>query len=664
MPVSPDAHDQVCPQCGYEGPETHCPQDGTPLAPRGTPYAPPDATRPPPVERTDIKHAPALGGDNTIAEAPSQPKLVGRLPSAGNAQHEALRDENFGQWAEPEVKKKQDTLIGRTISDRYEVHSLIGKGGMGAVYKARQPAVQRDIALKVLLEEFVQNETIVKRFYQEALAASRLNHPNTIKIYDFGQSEDGVLYIAMEYLQGKSLQQVLAQYKSGLPPKRAIYIMRQVCKSLAEAHRAGIIHRDLKPDNIFLTDIQGEQDFVKVLDFGVAKLKEYEGKEGTLTQAGMIFGTPKYMSPEQARSGELDARSDVYALGVILYELVAGRTPFGGDNPLSILIAHVNEQPKPFEALNPPVEVHPALAAVIFKALAKHPDGRHPDVDSLLGELEAVDELLEGADWAEVADRLPQLSPGAHGAPSLIGPAIVPVGQGGNLDGFVAGHTEILSGRADLSESHGDATAFDLTDPLAESEAPARARWPLILAALLPIAAGAWWFTRAPEEPPTPALVAQADATVAARASVDAGLAPPKADAAPAEAPADARVADAAVDLGPPPVVFTVVSEPKGARIVVVATNESLGASPKEVTLTAPTQLRLEKSGYKPHLFELDPSAEGSRLYTATLKAEAERVRPPRVTPKTPATSVSPRTIGIGTPQTPATKGHTPLELQ
>jgi serine/threonine protein kinase len=129
--------------------------------------------------------------------------------------------------------------------------------------------------------------------------------------------------------------------------------MRQCCKSLAEAHKAGIIHRDLKPDNIFLVDIEGERDFAKVLDFGVAKLKEFEGKDGTLTQAGMIFGTPKYMSPEQARSGNLDARSDVYALGIIMYEMLMGKPPFSADNPLSILISHVNEQPRRFAQFNP-----------------------------------------------------------------------------------------------------------------------------------------------------------------------------------------------------------------------------------------------------------------------------------------------------------------------
>ena len=382
---------------------------------------------------------PAVAMAATIADL-SQSDLHASLPSHDEDDHgslpgppveEVLRDANFGKWAEPEMKKKAgDPMIGRVLGGRYEIISLLGQGGMGAVYKARQPAVKRMIALKILLKEFADNETVVKRFHQEALAASRLTHPNTIKVFDFGQTDDGVLFMAMELLRGESLAHAIS--RSGpMPPKRVIHILRQCCKSLSEAHKGGIIHRDLKPDNIFLVDIEGERDFAKVLDFGVAKLKEFEGKDGTLTQAGMIFGTPKYMSPEQARSGALDARSDIYALGIIMYEMLMGRPPFSADNPLSILISHVNEQPRRFTQFNPQVQVPTALEAVVFKALNKDRELRQPTVEHMLAELDAVNELLAGASYETLAGRLPALLPGAEGDPSLVGPGFVPEGQSG-----------------------------------------------------------------------------------------------------------------------------------------------------------------------------------------------------------------------------------------
>jgi len=438
---------KICPHCGFTGDISRCPNDGEVLLASNhlAAWQPADSTvAPEPVVRAH----PAVAGtaDPTVAE----PLQVGDavsdtimgLPDAppepstehggdGPPIDEVLRDENFGKWAEPEVKKKAgDPMIGRLLGGRYEIISLLGQGGMGAVYKARQPAVKRMIALKVLLREFAENDTVVKRFHQEALAASRLTHPNTIKVFDFGQTDDGVLYMAMELLRGESLAHALSR-GGPMAPKRVVHIMRQCCKSLAEAHKAGIIHRDLKPDNIFLVEIEGERDFAKVLDFGVAKLKEFEGKEGTLTQAGMIFGTPKYMSPEQARSANLDPRSDVYALGVIMYEMLMGKPPFTADNPLSILISHVNEQPRRFAQFNPGLQIPTAIEAVVFRALAKDREQRQPSVDHMFAELEAVDELLMGTPYETLAGRLPALLSGAEGEPSFVGPAFVPAGQAG-----------------------------------------------------------------------------------------------------------------------------------------------------------------------------------------------------------------------------------------
>ena len=195
----------------------------------------------------------------------------------------------------PPRRQSSDALLGRTIAGRYEVVARIGAGGMGVVYRAYQAAMDRHVALKVLSTSLAADEQSVRRFNQEARAASRLRHPNTITLHDFGKTEDDILFIAMEFLDGTSLDEVMKE-PGGMGLARAITVLAQVCRSLAEAHDAGIIHRDLKPDNIFLCEIGGEKDFVKVLDFGVAKLREADPDGGTLTQAGMIFGTPRYMS--------------------------------------------------------------------------------------------------------------------------------------------------------------------------------------------------------------------------------------------------------------------------------------------------------------------------------------------------------------------------------
>ncbi len=648
---------KVCAVCGYEGERTHCPNDGERLL---TPeelqaMQPPDPTQAPPADHTIRAHAPAMGGDATLA----------------TDDPDALRDENFGRWAAPEARRKKDAdpMIGRTIGGRYEVEKLIGKGGMGVVYKARQPTVQRDVALKVLLDEFVENDTVVKRFHQEALAASRLTHPNTITIYDFGQTEDHVLYIAMEYLQGYSLAQELVR-RPRVSPKRAVHIMRQVCKSLAEAHQAGIIHRDLKPDNIFMAEVQGERDFVKVLDFGVAKLKEFDGKEGTLTQAGMIFGTPKYMSPEQARSNQLDRRSDIYALGVILYEMLAGEAPFTGDNPLSILIAHVNQHALPFRQLDNPPDVPPALEAVVFKALSKHPDGRQDDVETLLRELDAIDAILDGAPYEHFANQLPATLTGADGTPSMVGPAIVPEGSAGVAQGEVGGNTEVLVGSAVEADSTAlgvGTTPLDLS-PQALDRPRSKGPVVAVLALALGALGGVAWFATQGEAPVAPdagvAVVAAAAGSAATRA------APPAAavDAARADAgPVDAAVADAAVPDAAVGQEFVVASDPSGARIVDVATGRKVGVTYARITVARRTTFQLIKSGYEPTRFTIDPASPTvKKAYRFELDAKARRPEPPK--PKTVEVRPPPRTVTrparITAPATAAAGGGDPIELQ
>jgi len=294
-----------------------------------------------------------------------------------------------GQATSVKTKHKDlHGLIGQTIVGRYAVDSVLGVGGMGVVYKAHQASVDREVAIKVLMPEMIADENLIKRFELEARASSRLSHPNTITVYDFGREND-LLYIVMELLQGASLE---AEIKSegAFDWTRALTITAQVCGSLAEAHEKKIVHRDIKPDNIFLQSIEGGRDFVKVLDFGVAKLRDKGIQDVTLTQAGIIFGTPKYMSPEQAKAKELDGRSDVYSLGIVLWEMLMGKVPFTAEDPVSILIQHVHDKPRPFAEVRPDLQLPAELEQVVLKAVAKDRDERFASAAEFRGVLESM----------------------------------------------------------------------------------------------------------------------------------------------------------------------------------------------------------------------------------------------------------------------------------
>ncbi|HXU61456.1 MAG TPA: protein kinase [Polyangia bacterium] len=254
---------------------------------------------------------------------------------------------------------------------RYQVIRLLGRGGMGTVYLARQTALDRDVALKVIaVQEGALAQDAVARFEQEMRATARVEHPNTVRLYDSGPAGRG-LYLAMEYLPGRTLREVL-DADGRLPPARAVRIAKQIAHALAAAHRQRIVHRDLKPENIMLMDQFGEPDFVKVLDFGIARFLDVQ--TARLTATGAVIGTPVYMSPEQAQGRAVDEMTDLYALGVILYEMVCGRPPLVRESAISTLMAHVNEQPVPLPALAP--DTPAALASLVMALLQKLPAAR------------------------------------------------------------------------------------------------------------------------------------------------------------------------------------------------------------------------------------------------------------------------------------------------
>ncbi|MEY4509923.1 MAG: hypothetical protein RLZZ450_2045 [Pseudomonadota bacterium] len=271
------------------------------------------------------------------------------------------------------------SYIGKEIAGQFRILQRIGSGGMGAVYKAEQPEMNRFVAIKILHPKYVSRPDLVSRFRREARAMSHLSHPNTARVYMYGQLEDGACYIVMEYLEGKNLAQI-TRAEGMLKAARAVNIMVQVCGALEEAHRQGMVHRDLKPENIFLTSQGGIADFPKVLDFGLAKVTQREMRPGSLilTQEGMVFGTPEFMSPEQARGQQLDARSDIYSLGCILYEMLTGKLPFDAAQPMDYLALQIRGTPIPLGERIPNLKLPAGLDVVVMKTIEKEPDKRHP----------------------------------------------------------------------------------------------------------------------------------------------------------------------------------------------------------------------------------------------------------------------------------------------
>jgi len=267
-------------------------------------------------------------------------------------------------------------LAGREIGGRYRILAKLGEGGMGAVYRGEQISLKRKVAIKLLHPELSADPWLVRRFNAEAQLAAKLSHPNTVNVYDFGQDSDGTLFIAMELLEGRSLRQ-LVNGEGPLPVGRALHIAAQVAASIADAHHHGIVHRDLKPDNVMVCERGRDKDIVRVLDFGIAKLRdEHKKTVNPMTLAGDLVGTPQYMAPEQIRGESVDGRCDVYALGAIVYETVTGRLVFEGPSVMVILSRHLLDPVEPPSRRRPDLGLPSALDELVVSMLAKAPADR------------------------------------------------------------------------------------------------------------------------------------------------------------------------------------------------------------------------------------------------------------------------------------------------
>jgi serine/threonine protein kinase len=546
-----------------------------------------------------------------------------------------------------------DELIGRVINDRFRIISVIARGGMGRVYRAEQVPLGRLVAIKTLDPRGHGGDSdpqFQQRFFLEASVASKLQHPNTVTVFDYGRTADGVYFIAMELVEGRSLFHVI-RGEAPLPAPRVIHIALQIARSLREAHRLDVIHRDLKPGNVLLTHHGDEEDFVKVLDFGLVKHVESEAEQ-ELTKAGLFMGSPKYMSPEQIRGERVDARSDIYALGIVMYEMITGRVPFERDNTVKVLMAHMHEQVPPITS----PDVPQPLVELVMRCLDKRPDGRPSSMDEVIVRLKQAMGLSLTASGAFAlgpdgrmptlgapTGRLPALGGGRGYAPgaysmmnTLTGEMISPLARN-----VITQQVQVQPalprplGTGPVSQSMGLPTS--LTQPLSQSQPlsqpPAsKAQWlpKVVVVASLGIAAGflALRFTER-GQPAQAARTTQGGVTPqasAAGAAAQPGELPTPTTSAPEPTPTVAAQRK---------VVVSLTSSPSGAQVWV--DDRPYGQTPaniewlgEQAALGREVRFTFHRDGYEKAT--IVRSLSGDRLNVDAILAKAPVVPPRRRT--------------------------------
>ncbi|HZS39744.1 MAG TPA: serine/threonine-protein kinase [Polyangia bacterium] len=378
-----------------------------------------------------------------------------------------------------ETQAMYDPLIGSTIDGRYIIEQVIGQGGMGFVYAARHAIIDKRVAIKVLKKEHGKDAAAVERFLVEAKAASKIGHQNIVDITDFGVLPDGHAYFVMEFLDGPTLGKLVHE-RGFIEPLQAIAITVQVARGLQAAHDKGIIHRDLKPENIFVLERDGQKDVVKIVDFGIARDVTTKKR---LTLAGMVLGTPEYMSPEQATGQPTDHRVDMYALGCILYEMLTGDVPYKGETPTKTLTMHVFDAPQPPSQRRPDLPIAASLEAVVMRTLQKKPADRFADLRAMMAELDRVDAELRGPSKPKPA-RAPTITQAPATEPNPIIDDEVPRSSG-RLGLIVAAAAVLLLAVVGMALAVGGKKKPVVVEQLPQPAAPPSAA-PLVQPAAMP----------------------------------------------------------------------------------------------------------------------------------------------------------------------------------
>ncbi len=636
-----------CPVCQRSfGEPGFCPFDRAQLAPVGAsdkatilsmamPVATPTPTGPPKLEphatqleprRETFPLTPSTTSQSAIVREiptqeitaaraiprPSEAPKIRAVSAVGDSQSDALEVYRTGR------ENEYDKLVGQTLDGRYYVEKKIGEGGMGVVFSARHAVIERPLAIKVLKREVMRDTATIRRFVQEAKAASRIGHPNIVDVTDFGTTPDGMTYSVMEFVDGQTLGSAI-RHGAPFPPLRAVKIAAQIARALGAAHDKGIVHRDLKPENVFLLDRDGRTDFVKIVDFGIAKVAPQAGQaEGPrLTRAGSVFGTPEYMAPEQAAGrGDTDGRVDVYALGIILYEMICGKVPHRGDSMVRTLAMQMLDPVEPPRKVRPDLEIPAELESVIMTALAKKREQRYQTMGELLVALEKVHTVIGQSITGSPVYALASLPPGAD-------PALAPATSPPTTRRPHSPTARRLKNEPEFTASDRPHTFEHVLD---DADAPmGRKAWPLILALLL-FAGGTATVvmlmmkksqTSAHEDagvvvvaPPADAALAMTvDATAVALVTPDAGvdaqddIVVVRTDAGVIHVRRDAGsvVTNVIPDTpnGRGTIMIQVLTKPEGANLYAGTTYRGPGGTQLEEPLGSKLDLRCHQQGYK-----------------------------------------------------------------